>query len=299
MGININALKFIGAAKQGGVSFSRTLTIGRQSMYVDRPALMRLLSSNIWGNPLNLEGVDLSEKYAEWLLRLLGATQIDSIDCSDYEGATILQDLNSPIPDGLKNRYSAVLEVGTLEHIFNFPVAIRNCMELVDVGGHLICCTVANNYCGHGFYQFSPELFHRVLTPENGFRIERMVVCDAYYESNQYSVLDRAVVGHRIEIVGPYPVMLMVQAQRTASVPIFAKPPQQSDYDAAWAGTIVHADQRPAKVKPDASLAGAVRRVLPNWLFERVRAYRSARQYNAAWFKPETAAQPEAPRGRI
>ena len=51
-------------------------------------------------------------------------------------------------------------------------------MKMVKTGGHLMLFTPANNYFGHGFYQFSPELFYRVLSKENGFEVRRMVVLE-------------------------------------------------------------------------------------------------------------------------
>ncbi|GHV03646.1 hypothetical protein AGMMS50229_03290 [Campylobacterota bacterium] len=42
-------------------------------------------------------------------------------------------------------------------------------MELVKTGGHLILGTPIDNYYGHGFYQFSPELFFSLLDRDNGF----------------------------------------------------------------------------------------------------------------------------------
>ena len=78
--------------------------------------------------------------------------------------------MNLPIGDDLKRKFSVVIDGGTLEHVFNFPVAIKNCMQMLDVGGHFFVHTMANNFMGHGFYQFSPELFYRVFSPENGFR---------------------------------------------------------------------------------------------------------------------------------
>ena len=69
----------------------------------------------------------------------------------------------------LKNKYTLVIDGGCLEHIFNFPVAIKNCMEMLQEGGHFIGITPANNLMGHGFYQFSPELYFRIFSKENGF----------------------------------------------------------------------------------------------------------------------------------
>jgi hypothetical protein len=47
-----------------------------------------------------------------------------------------------------------VIETGSLDHIFNFPVAISNLMQMTRVGGSVFLTTVANNLCGHGFSGF-------------------------------------------------------------------------------------------------------------------------------------------------
>src|SRR5437762_12288642 len=86
--------------------------------------------------------------YAEEFLKYLGAKTVHSLDNSDYEGATHVHDMNKPIPGHLKAQYSVVLDGGSLEHIFNFPVAIQNCMEMVQVGGHYLGITPTNNFVG-------------------------------------------------------------------------------------------------------------------------------------------------------
>ncbi|WP_051358088.1 hypothetical protein [Rubidibacter lacunae] len=107
-------------------------------------------------------------------MKFLGAESIDSFDYSGYEGATCEHDFNQPISEDYHARYTVAIDGGTLEHVFNFPVAIANCMRMVEVGGHYLGLTPSNNLMGHGFYQFSPELYFRVLSPENGFSIEKM-----------------------------------------------------------------------------------------------------------------------------
>ena len=69
-------------------------------------------------------------------LEFLGAEEVSSMDFSDYEQSELVHDLNEPIPSEWRGRYDFVLDGGTLEHVFNFPCAIRNAMELVAVGGH-------------------------------------------------------------------------------------------------------------------------------------------------------------------
>jgi hypothetical protein len=107
--------------------------------------------------------------FAEPFFHFLGAKKIESIDYNDYQKASIIHDMNLPIDKNLMETFSAVIDGGTLEHVFNYPVAIRNCMDMVKVGGHLILMTPGNNFFGHGFYQFSPELFFSLLDEQNGF----------------------------------------------------------------------------------------------------------------------------------
>ncbi|MDR2905084.1 MAG: hypothetical protein LBU73_03920 [Helicobacteraceae bacterium] len=47
-------------------------------------------------------------------------------------------------------------------------------MEMVQTSGHLILITPSNNWFGHGFYQFSPELFFSLLNERNGFTETRI-----------------------------------------------------------------------------------------------------------------------------
>ncbi len=174
------------------------------------------------------------DRYCEPFLRRLGADEISSFDNSSYEGAAHLHDMNQPIPDSFKGQFTTVIDGGSLEHIFNFPRAIQNCMEMVSVGGHFLSITGANNHMGHGFYQFSPELFFRVLSPANGFVVERMIFCQTPPGSAWYEVSDPEKVGWRVECVTAQPAYLMVMARRTTDVAALATTPQQSDYVATW-----------------------------------------------------------------
>ncbi len=81
-----------------------------------------------------------------------------SLDCSDYEHCDIVHDMNRPIDPSHHGTFDVVIDGGSLEHIFNFPVAVANCMNLVKVGGSVFIFTPANNHMGHGFYQFSPDV---------------------------------------------------------------------------------------------------------------------------------------------
>jgi hypothetical protein len=235
MGLNREAVRFLISARRCGVDFTRTATLGRQNLYVARSELLALFheQSVVPSTPFDCGSESI--EYADEFFALLGAQHYAAIDASDYEGAVEIHDMNRPIPLHLKMSFDAVVDGGTLEHIFDFPTALKNCMEMVRVGGHLLLITPANNYCGHGFYQFSPDLYYRALSSENGFMVERMIAYEVYPHGQWYQVADPASVAARVELLGTdQRILLMVRARRTQEVPIFARPPQQSDYVATW-----------------------------------------------------------------
>jgi len=188
--------------------------------------------------------------FAEPLLELLGAREPASLDHSDFEGSELVHDLNDPIPAELRASRSLVWDGGTLEHVFNFPTAVRNAMELTEVGGHLLLMSPANNWMGHGFYQFSPELWFRVLSPENGFRVEWMLIkASRHPASRWYRVRDPKEVGERVTLTARSRGTLYVLARREEEVPVLAQTPQQSDYAEAWATNTVDRDRGVARLK--------------------------------------------------
>lgn len=188
--------------------------------------------------------------FAEPLLELLGAREPASLDHSDFEGSEFVHDLNDPIPAELRASRSLVWDGGTLEHVFNFPTAVRNAMELTEVGGHLLLMSPANNWMGHGFYQFSPELWFRVLSPENGFRVEWMLIkASRHPASRWYRVRDPKEVGERVTLTARSRGTLYVLARREEEVPVLAQTPQQSDYAEAWATNTVDRDRGVARLK--------------------------------------------------
>ena len=235
MGLDDKATQFLLAARQLGVSFERTATIGRQRLYVTTSGLAQRLSA--FGIPTTHNTAQrlLNEEdgYSEPFFRLLGAVHTESFDASNYEGASHALDLNQPIPPAYAESFTAVVDSGTLEHVFNFPEAIRNCMQMVKLGGHLVSITNVNNLAGHGFYQFSPELFYRVLSEKNGFTVTRLLVTETS-SPHWYEVTDPVDARGRVQLRTFRPTYLCVVAQRTTIKPIFSVPPQQSDYVAQW-----------------------------------------------------------------
>ena len=242
MGLDVNGTKFLLYARQQGVSFAETAMIGRQSLLLDTKSLQNNLNYFGFQTAAAREILIESDGYAEPFLKLLGAREIKSFDASDYETASEIHDFNLPIPGTYKNKFSVVLDGGTLEHIFNFPAAIKNCLEMVREGGHFLNITPTNNQLGHGFYQFSPELFFRILTAANGFQIERIFIFENYLGTDWYEVTDPEKVFERVTLTNRFQSFLMIIAKKVETVEIFQSAPQQSDYSAMWQnGDIVNA----------------------------------------------------------
>ena len=260
MGLDVNGVKLLLRAHYSGVAFTSVMMLGRQSINIAPADRKRLGRSTPEGVPADRLLRALESPYAEDLLALLGAREIVSLDASPYEQASLVHDMNKPIPDHLKGRFSLVLDGGTLEHVFNFPIAIQNCMEMTAVGGCCLIIAPTNNFTGHGFYQFSPELYFRVFSEPNGFRVEDMIVYGDGIAQSWYRVADPNEVRARVLLMNGKPTYISVLAHRIAAAPMLIESPQQSDYVELWR----HAEF-PAATHRSHFIALA-RAILPGWL---------------------------------
>ena len=275
--------EFLAEARSEGVEFGRTLTIGRQASFAGPLRLGSMLRRNdVW--PAGETRRDFYRRFrpgppweGEPYLRALGARELQVLDVSGYERADVIHDLGDPIPDQLEERFDVVLDGGSLEHVFDVRTALANYMRMVRVGGRLVIQTMANNHCGHGFYQFSPELFFRALSEDNGYRVERLHLAEedpdfsrpvaglsfpfGAIARRRFAVADPAAAGERALLRTRVGVILLVQAERVSAAPPFARPIYQSDYRPLWE-TASARSQGAAERTPGRTRA-AFRRLVP------------------------------------
>jgi hypothetical protein len=287
MGITTSYAGFIIDAVASGMRLGRTLTLGHLTLYAPPAAIEHLLVSRRAWPPGLTNDVFLNRlsrsPYVDEFLQILGAESVDSMDASSYEDATIIHDLDEPVPKHLHEQFDCVLDGGTLEHVFNFTSALRSSMQMTRVGGHLILSLPANNCFGHGFYQFSPELVYRALSVQNGFEIVCMEAVETSLVQGfalgvpireelagpRYRMPDPADTGGRMELYSRDPTVLMVVAKRRSVVPIFATTPKQSDYVTLWkatddtAGRVRETHSPNAMVSAGSALRSALKRMLP------------------------------------
>ena len=235
MGIDIHNLNLLAHARDLGVSFERTLAIGRHALFIEDWELEQHRVRR--GLPALSEPARpaAQPRYFEPLMQQwLGARVADSVDASPYEDARLLHDMNLPWPaDGElaaeRGRYDAVLDFGCLEHVFNFPVAWRNCVDLCRVGGHVLHALPANNLSGHGFYQFSPELFFNLYQPARGFELRGLYFALKADRRHWWRVANPLEVKRRVNLRNSHEVYMLVLARKLRE-PGALPPPQQSDY---------------------------------------------------------------------
>jgi SAM-dependent methyltransferase len=101
------------------------------------------------------------------MFRSLGFDAYDDVDFTPEEACTIVHDMNQPLPEAYHDRYDLVFEMGTLEHIFDVKTSFQNIIAALKTGGSVIHLAPLN-FINHGFYNFSPTLFHDVYRV-NGF----------------------------------------------------------------------------------------------------------------------------------
>jgi SAM-dependent methyltransferase len=232
VGIDIHNLNLLAHAQDLGVNFERTLGVGRQALFIESFELEqhRVLRGL---QPLREEAVASGmPRYFEPLLeQWLGASVVDSVDASPYENARFIHDLNLPWPieSAQRNGFDAVLDFGCLEHVFNFPVAWKTCVDLCRVGGHVLHSLPANNLSGHGFYQFSPELFFNLYQPGNGFELRSLYFALKADRLHWWRVASPIDVRRRVTLRNSQEVYMLVIARKLREVGQI-QAPQQSDY---------------------------------------------------------------------
>ena len=147
------------------------LTLGRLGNQIDKKSLklLRLENNRIFSQIY----------FDEILVDYLKANSVDSLDNSNFEGANIICDMNNELKN-INKQYDTIIDIGTSEHIFNINQNLINISRLCKKGGRIIHCLPANNQCGHGFWQFSPEIFFSLYDESNGYQSTKLNLIDSY-----------------------------------------------------------------------------------------------------------------------
>lgn len=217
----------------------RTLMLGRHEFKIEPPFAKTyertLQAANLEGRRFDYLQEDT---FSETLFRKLGFGEIETMDFKAYEGPTIEQDLNEPVPKKLHKKFDFIFDGGTIEHVFNVPQALMNVFHMLKPGGRFISANGMNGWVGHGMYQFSPELVWTFWKRKCRCIVHR---CDGIHKiPGRAKILrfpDAAETGGRLRLKGKIPdgrVYLYYEVERTEADANEGSA-LQSDYQARWA----------------------------------------------------------------
>jgi hypothetical protein len=235
MGLNASGLGLMALARAEGADFGRVVTIGRQQLTIGMGELEDFFRKRGRDDIAARVAAEASDGYCETVIRsAFDAETVHSVDASDYEQASVVHDMNTPMEP--KEQYSVVLDFGTLEHVLNVPVAFDNVTKLCAKGGRIMHMLPSNNCSGHGFYQFSPEFFFQIYSEARGFTGTRVFAAPMGSPEVWYEVRAPHTLKSRVNITSRDELYLLVLTQKTGEPQSLTQcPVQQSDYMQLWA----------------------------------------------------------------
>jgi len=162
------------------------------------------------------------------LFKILGANKTYVADISEYESPDIIIDLNYEIQDEtLFNRFNTIIDVGTLEHIFDINIALTNLIRMLKVNGRIFLSLPASNSIDHGFYSFSPTLFFDFFKI-NGFSEFSCYLREGspiVYEKKS-KIYEYSFVGNELPLISKTGIEVIFHAKKLNAVDQIKKPIQ-------------------------------------------------------------------------
>ena len=236
MGLTFHEYKFLEEVSKKK-NFGNVLTLGKQEIILTNEDKKRL----------NLFEKDyVNDEYIDKLLvDKFKANSVKSVDNSSFEGADIIHDMNKPI-ENLNEKFDTIIDFGTSEHIFNVVENLSNISKFCKNNGIILHSLPANNNCGHGFWQFSPELFFSLYSENNGFSDTEIFVFNTHNKYEWWKV-EKQKLGERLEISSDAPLYVLVKTIKKSETQ--NKDVQQSDYIERWnENSINHKDIKKKKL---------------------------------------------------
>jgi len=121
MGFNIKTTELLIESKKLGINLASVCDFRKTDAEWLLCRIFKSFSSDwVFDQDQIREIISRENRYSEPFLKTLGAGEIDTFDASDYEGASQVWDMNLPISEDFKEKYSLMIDSGSLEHIFNF-----------------------------------------------------------------------------------------------------------------------------------------------------------------------------------
>jgi hypothetical protein len=289
MGVGVNELRAIALGKRLGLlQLDQTVTLGRQQNFLSQSDYDQLVKMSVLDR-----GEFPATDFAEPLLKSMDASVVESIDASDYEGASIIADFNKPLEDQHHERFTCFIDFGAMEHIFNSHQVLENINKILQTNGTALLLSPANGYLGHGFYQFSPEFFYSALSPKNGFSDTIVILIDWDKPEHWYYVKSPTVLQDRNQAPNKrYQVLCFTR--KIATVDTISA--QQSDYE-----NLLWTQKDYKYVIPENSINRSIKHSIKSFIFRQSPTllqdlwtiYRNERSYSDVFARQTVRFNPE------
>jgi hypothetical protein len=182
MGINAQSLLLLLEEDAYKPIVGSILCLGQNTTHVKPEMILHLASVYKKHLPENLftdhEHLDTTTKTAKRLnyptlkqesifhLFFPGISGFSVLDCSDYEGATIVLDLNLPLPVSEERVYDFIYDGSVLDNVFNPAQALINCHQLLAPSGRFVSVN-AMNFLPGAMTSLSCEWFFSFFAQNN------------------------------------------------------------------------------------------------------------------------------------
>ena len=154
----------------------KVLQLGKQTILFPYEGLKNL------ANHLNLSlpGGNGAETTGRWMtdiefFQTLGFSEVVSMEYGTTEHADYVWDLNDPVPPEFHEKFDAIFDGGTCEHVFNVPIFLSNVCSMLKIDGRVIHENPASGLLDHGFYSIQPTLYYDFY-PAQDFAINALCV---------------------------------------------------------------------------------------------------------------------------
>lgn len=173
MGLPIeDVVYFLQLASEKGFRNKSLCMMGKQDIHVHRVDMP--LIAEKFGFPFDkeiFERIKIHRPTDSYdFFKMFGFSEVHAVDISSYEGADIVFDLTTDLPEDLYNRFDYIIDGGTLEHTFDPAKSIKNMSNMLKKGGFIFHILPLAGYVDHGFYSFSPMMFLDFYHA-NGFQV--------------------------------------------------------------------------------------------------------------------------------
>lgn len=98
------------------------------------------------------------------LFKMLGFQRSESMDAFDNESPTYIHDLNNPVPQSMHGKFDAILDFGTLDHVYDMRMAVANIVNMLKVGGVIVIYDAMIGWHNQCIYNFQPPFFFDTFT---------------------------------------------------------------------------------------------------------------------------------------